>query len=242
MSSRLSTYTGDDLVVHKQSDFVADCVCNGTDPIKWTGNAATTERTDFVNSLTIGRSRLKLRNASKQDEGQLCCVQSGHSDCRHLLVVDKPVVTLSGLGEIECRNSRDKGSKNVSIQCNMTSAIHTDFLQGFMQVFKNKKDTVSYDNSPSNSTRQDASGNTLYTMAYEFSEEMLYGDSLDCRWTREDGNVLESETKFVIEFCKSLEPPTSFDIKLTSEAPETNTTMDTITERQGNRVTFSVNF
>ncbi|XP_062511096.1 uncharacterized protein LOC134187002 [Corticium candelabrum] len=116
----------------------------------------------------------------------------------------------------------------------MTSAIHTDFLQGFMQVFKNKKDTVSYDNSPSNSTRQDASGNTLYTMAYEFSEEMLYGDSLDCRWTREDGNVLESETKFVIEFCKSLEPPTSFDIKLTSEAPETNTTMDTITERQGN--------
>ena len=235
MSSRFNT--GDELVVHKGSDFVADCVCNGTVQFVWTGNAATTKRTD-INNSHIGISTLTLRNASKQDEGRLCC---GLSDCRPLIVIDKPVFTLSA-SEIECSHSKDKGSRNVSIRCSISSTVRTNLVQGYMLVFKNNKETLSYDNSPSNSTNKDASGNTIYTKTYEFAEKVLDGDSLYCRWIRQDGNIFDSESKLVVEFRKCLEPATSFNT--TDEDTTTRTTTDGATKPQGNKkgMRFSVSF
>ena len=54
-----------------------------------------------------------------------------------------------------------------------------------------------YDQTPSNSTLKDLSGNSVYTKAFEFREDMRDGDTLDCRWIREDGKIVKSKVQLV---------------------------------------------
>ena len=237
MSSRFNTYTTrHELVVHKQSDFVADCVCNGTvlDQITWKGKAATSERTDIVNSDTIGRSILRLRNASKQDEDRLCCPQSKRLDCRHLVAVDKPVDTLSFLEWRNMRTASDNNSRSVCAQCTLvkSSTDQTDLFQCSMHVFINNNKTSSYDNGSSNSIRTDVSGNSLSIMTYKFRQEVHNGDVLDCRWICEDGSVIESESRMQTAWLQASFVQMHASVSVSAVSAKQKTTYST-TETQG---------
>ncbi|XP_062511000.1 uncharacterized protein LOC134186923 isoform X2 [Corticium candelabrum] len=227
LSSIAKTYAkSGHLVVHKESSFVAYCLCGETSntPITWTGNAVDNGRGSSQN-VAFGRSKYKLPNVSKSDEGHLCCVQGEHSACLYLLVVDAPVVTLSDRSHVTCKNETSgKATNAVSIQCNVSSHVEQDLSQGFMEVYINDVGTVSYDQTPSNSTFKDQSGNSVYTKAFEFREEMRDGDVLDCRWIREDGKIVKSEVQPVANFPTCPVPTVFFTTTGASTVGSTNST------------------
>ncbi|XP_062511054.1 uncharacterized protein LOC134186966 isoform X2 [Corticium candelabrum] len=220
------------LVVHRESLFVAYCVCGETfAPITWTGNAVDNGR-GSNQDVTFGRSKYRLSNVSKRDEGRLCCVQGEHSVCLYLLVVDAPVVTLSDRTHVTCNNETlGKDTNAVSIQCNVSSHVEQDLAQGFMQVYINDVGTVSYDQTPSNGTRKDLAGNNVYTKAFEFREDMRNGDSLDCRWIREDGKIVKSNVQLVAKDHTCSVPTVSFTTIAASTVGSTNSTTVAMTSQ-----------
>ena len=213
--------------------FVANCVCGGTSntPITWTGNAVDNGR-GSSQIVTFGRSKYKLPNVSTSDEGHLCCVQGEHSACLYLLVVDAPVVTLSYRNHVTCKNETSgKATNAVSIQCNVSSHVEQDLTQGFMQVYINDVGTVSYDQTPSKSTFKDLSGNSVYTKAFEFREELRDGDVMDCRWIREDGKIVKSKVQPVVKFHTCSVPTVSFTTIAASTVGSTNSTTAAMTSQ-----------